>query len=105
MVMFYFSPANDYYEGDRSSLLDREVSRRPSADYTWDGSTWQAPTPAAIDARKELAASAAADMAVLRAIVERLFDIENRTRTLEGRSAITAGAYRRALLDRIKELL
>jgi len=104
-VAHFLTPAGVCYEGARQHQLDAEVPERPSSDHTWDGERWQPPTTAALDAKKELAAMADVDVAVLRVVAERLFDLDTRVRALEGRAPISAAAYRRALLDRIKELL
>lgn len=97
---YYLTPAGKYYTGDRAHVLDAEVPPRPTKDYTWNGSTWVAPDPAAqldqqatreIDARDRLQ-------------FEITFDMENRVRALEGKQPVTRATYRDALITRWKQL-
>lgn len=37
---YYIDPQGNYYEGDRISALDIEVSQRPDPTYDWNNNIW-----------------------------------------------------------------
>ncbi len=53
--MGFIDQSGRYYEGDKSNWQDEEVPQRPSANHTWNGSSWVAaplPVPAVVTMRQ-----------------------------------------------------
>ena len=52
---FYIDQNGGYYEGDKANWQDQDVSQRPDANHTWNGSAWVAaplPVPAMVTMRQ-----------------------------------------------------
>lgn len=63
----FINPAIGYYEGDRISLEDEEVQRRPSDNHTWNGSAWIADIPSKAEMIASITIAFKADISMMQA--------------------------------------